>query len=64
MMKEGLNTKKTRVMKFTLADVAESTGKTVEAVRKDKQRGLFRPWELVSLVEYVGGHRAIRRSGE
>jgi len=49
-----------RTFKFTLADVAVSTGRGIHSVRSDRKEGKFDPEDLLSLARYVVGHVLIR----
>lgn len=42
--------------RFSTLDIARAVGKSVGAVRKDRQRGKFDPKDLSSLAEYVSNH--------
>lgn len=42
-----------RIFRYTLNDISVVMGRSVHTVRKDKESGVFRPWEFGSVVEYI-----------
>jgi hypothetical protein len=42
-----------RPLKFTITELAEAAGKSVDAVRKDRQRGKFDQKSLRSVAQYI-----------
>ena len=46
--------------RFTNEDIARVTGKSVEAIRKDIQRGKLIPDDLLSVCRYVALYAVIR----
>jgi len=41
------------LVRFTMRDIAMATGKTMGAMRKDRQRGNYDPRDLSSLAAYI-----------
>ena len=42
-----------RMFPYTMQDIADAIGKSLQTVRRDKGNGLFDPRDLGSLAEYV-----------
>ena len=47
---------KRRPFKFGTHDIAAAVGKTVHAVRKDRERGKFDPKSITSISAYITGN--------
>lgn len=45
-----------RPFKFGTHDIAAAVGKTVHAVRKDRERGKFNPKSIASIAAYIVGN--------
>lgn len=43
--------------RFSTEDIAHATGRGIWSVRKDRQKGLFDPSDLLSLSKYVVKHQ-------
>lgn len=48
-----------RPLKYTISELAEAAGKSVDAVRKDRQRGKFNQRDLRSVAQYILSQKAL-----
>ncbi len=46
-----------RLFRFTVADVADASGKSVAAIQKARARGAFDPYDLRSLADYIAARK-------
>jgi hypothetical protein len=51
------------VMKFTISDLLDATGRSHESVRKDRMRGKLDTKDLLSLSQYVVKHASSLKQG-